>query len=63
MESAFSQYNTQKKMTAYTLMGDREKYLKMGIDGYLSKPFSTRKLVGELLKVVSACRQLLHHSR
>ena len=50
-------------MTAYTLMGDREKYLKIGIDGYLSKPFTTRKLVGELLKVVSACRQLLHHSR
>ncbi|MEN8687361.1 MAG: hypothetical protein AB1Z51_01210 [Desulfuromonadales bacterium] len=50
-------------MTAYTLMGDREKYLKMGIDGYLSKPFTIRKLVGELLKVVPVCRQLLHHSR
>jgi CheY-like chemotaxis protein len=44
-------------MTAYALMGDREKYLNMGFDGYLSKPFTTRELLNELVRVVPACRQ------
>ena len=39
-------------LTAYALMGDREKYLKMGFDGYLKKPFTTRELVNELVRVV-----------
>lgn len=40
-------------LTAYALMGDREKYLKMGFDGYLRKPFTTRELVNELVRVLS----------
>lgn len=40
-------------MTAYALVGDHEKYLKMGFDGYLSKPFLTKDLVDELQRVVS----------
>lgn len=40
-------------MTAYALMGDQEKYLKMGFDGYLSKPFMTKDLVNVLKRVVS----------
>ena len=44
-------------MTAYALMGDREKYLNMGFDGYLSKPFTTRQLVNELVRIVPACSQ------
>jgi CheY-like chemotaxis protein len=39
-------------LTAYALMGDREKYLKMGFDGYLKKPFTTRELVNELVRVM-----------
>ena len=39
-------------LTAYALMGDREKYLKMGFDGYLRKPFTIRELVNELVRVV-----------
>lgn len=41
-------------MTAYALMGDKEKYLKMDFDGYLSKPFTTKGLVDELARVVSS---------
>lgn len=39
-------------LTAFALMGDREKYLEMGFDGYLSKPFTTRALVDEMLRVL-----------
>jgi PAS domain S-box-containing protein len=42
-------------LTAYALMGDREKYLKMGFDGYLSKPFTTRALLSELTRVLPVC--------
>ena len=39
-------------MTAYALIGDQEKYLKMGFDGYLSKPLRTKELLNELIRVV-----------
>jgi signal transduction histidine kinase/ActR/RegA family two-component response regulator len=39
-------------LTAYALIGDKEKYLKMGFDGYLSKPFTTKALVDELVRVI-----------
>ena len=39
-------------MTAYALMGDKEKYLKMGFDGYVSKPFKTKELIDEMVRVV-----------
>ncbi len=39
-------------LTAYALIGDKEKYLKMGFDGYLSKPFTTKALVDELVRVM-----------
>jgi CheY-like chemotaxis protein len=39
-------------LTAYALIGDREKYLAIGFDGYLSKPFTTRELVNELQRVL-----------
>ncbi|MDG5468699.1 PAS domain S-box protein [Deltaproteobacteria bacterium IMCC39524] len=39
-------------LTAFALIGDREKYLEMGFDGYLSKPFTTRALVDEMLRVL-----------
>jgi PAS domain S-box-containing protein len=40
-------------LTAYALVGDKEKYLKMGFDGYLSKPFRTNELIDEMVRVVS----------
>ena len=39
-------------LTAYALIGDREKYLAIGFDGYLRKPFTTKELVTELKRVV-----------
>ena len=39
-------------LTAYALIGDQEKYLNMGFDGYLSKPFKARELVKQLVRVV-----------
>jgi PAS domain S-box-containing protein len=39
-------------LTAFALIGDQEKYLEMGFDGYLSKPFTTRALVDEMLRVL-----------
>ena len=40
-------------LTAFALIGDKEKYLKMGFDGYLSKPVTTRALVDELTRVLA----------
>ena len=39
-------------LTANTLVGDKEKYLKMGFDGYLSKPFRTNELIDEMVRLV-----------
>ena len=39
-------------LTANALVGDKEKYLKMGFDGYLSKPFRTNELIGEMVRLV-----------
>lgn len=41
-------------LTAYALVGDKEKYLKMGFDGYLSKPFKTKELIDEIVRVVTS---------
>jgi signal transduction histidine kinase/CheY-like chemotaxis protein len=39
-------------LTAYALIGDKERYLKMGFDGYLSKPLTTKALIEELVRIV-----------
>jgi CheY-like chemotaxis protein len=39
-------------MTAYALIGDQDKYLNMGFDGYLSKPLRTKDLFDELVRIV-----------
>ena len=52
MEQLSGKHLTVIALTAYALIGDKEKYLKMGFDGYLSKPFKTKELVVEMLRVV-----------
>ena len=39
-------------LTAYALKGDREKFLAMGFDGYVSKPLEVKKLVAEMKRVL-----------
>jgi CheY-like chemotaxis protein len=41
-------------LTAFALLGDREKYFKLGFDGYLSKPFMAKDLSDEMLRVVQS---------
>jgi CheY-like chemotaxis protein len=40
-------------MTALAIKGEEEKCLAMGMNGYVSKPFTTESLCGELIKVLS----------
>ncbi|MBA3647024.1 MAG: response regulator [Chitinophagales bacterium] len=40
-------------VTAYAMAGDREKYLKAGMDGYLSKPFKIHELIREIKRVMN----------
>ena len=40
-------------LTAFALIGDQERYLDMGFNGYLSKPFTTIALMDEMLRVLS----------
>ena len=53
MEQLSGKHLTVIALTAYALIGAKEKYLNMGFDGYLSKPFKTKKLNDEMLRVVS----------
>ncbi len=36
--------------TSYSMKGDREKFLKMGYDGYISKPIDTRIISKQILQ-------------
>jgi signal transduction histidine kinase/CheY-like chemotaxis protein len=38
-------------LTADAMSGDRERYLAMGMDGYLSKPLAERELLSEIARV------------
>ena len=33
-------------LTSFAMRGDKEKFMKAGFDGYLSKPINTRELPG-----------------
>lgn len=39
-------------ITAYAMAGDRDKYLKTGMDGYIAKPFKIDDLVAEIKRVM-----------
>jgi CheY-like chemotaxis protein len=38
-------------LTAHALIGDRERFLESGFDGYLSKPLQLYELTGELRRL------------
>lgn len=40
-------------LTADAMSGDKERYMAMGMDGYLSKPLAERDLISEILRVVA----------
>lgn len=40
-------------LTADAMSGDKERYLGMGMNGYLSKPLAERELISEMLRVVA----------
>jgi len=49
-------YNSDTPMIALTadaMIGDKEKYLSLGFEGYTSKPISERELVAEINRVLS----------
>jgi signal transduction histidine kinase/FixJ family two-component response regulator len=50
-------------LTADAMSGDKERYLGMGMDGYLSKPIAERDLVTEITRVRSLSREQLAASR
>lgn len=39
-------------LTAYSMRGDKERFLEEGFDGYVSKPLITRELVAEMKRVL-----------
>jgi len=48
-------------LTAYSMRGDKERFLEEGFDGYLSKPLEARELVSEIKRVLE-CRGKLNQS-
>jgi len=40
-------------LTAYSMRGDKERFMKEGFDGYVSKPLSINELVREMKRVMS----------
>jgi hypothetical protein len=50
-------------LTADAMSGDRERYLGLGMDGYLAKPLSERDLIAEINRVQSLTAEQLAASR
>ncbi|MEZ6030285.1 MAG: ATP-binding protein [Hyphomonadaceae bacterium] len=50
-------------LTADAMSGDKERYLGMGMDGYLSKPIAERDLVSEITRVRSLTLEQLLENR
>lgn len=47
-------------LTAYSLRGDRERFLAMGFDGYVSKPLEVDELVREMKRVMETVPARTH---
>jgi CheY-like chemotaxis protein len=45
-------------MTANAMAGDREKYLGVGMDGYVSKPIDRDQLFREIVNLVKQRKEL-----
>ena len=45
-------------MTANAMAGDREKYLAVGMDGYVSKPIDRDQLFREIINLVKQRKEL-----
>ena len=43
-------------LTAFSLRGEKEKFLVDGFDGFLSKPIETKHLINEIKRVLECCR-------
>lgn len=50
-------------MTALAIKGEEEKCMGMGMSGYVSKPFTTESLCGELIRVLQIPRIALNETR
>ncbi|MEI6207617.1 MAG: ATP-binding protein [Desulfuromonadales bacterium] len=51
-EQTTSRHQPVIALTAYSLRGDKERFLEGGFDGYLSKPLESRELVNEMKLVM-----------
>ena len=47
-------------LTAHAMTGDREKYLSLGMDGYVAKPIRRQELFNEINTVVRSARENLN---
>ena len=50
-------------LTADAMSGDKERYLGMGMDGYLSKPLAERDLITEITRVRNLSPEQLAENR
>ena len=50
-------------LTADAMTGDKERYMAMGMDGYMSKPIAERDLISEIARVRSFSREELADKR
>ena len=39
-------------LTAYAMADDRQKFMSIGMDGYISKPFRIKELMSEIVRVM-----------
>jgi len=51
-ERKTSHYHRIIAVTAHSLRGDRERFLRLGFDGYLSKPLETKEIISEMKRVL-----------